>query len=98
MIDRAPLVEALQGMKESIREARGEDQGALQDSLLEERFESRFEFEADYCGEEEEEGGEDLEELPDCPVCGGPGALLGKLGNRWHFRCRACGLDFSEAE
>lgn len=32
---------------------------------------------------------------PNCPTCGGPGALLGALGRRVHFRCRDCGLDFS---
>lgn len=35
-----------------------------------------------------EEGG-----VPDCPACGGPGVIL---GNRWHFRCRGCGIDYSE--
>jgi hypothetical protein len=30
-----------------------------------------------------------------CPVCGGPGVLLGQLGRRVHFRCRNCGMDFS---
>ncbi|MCP1392156.1 MAG: hypothetical protein J5I35_05310 [Methanothrix harundinacea] len=35
-------------------------------------------------------------DVPDCPACGGPGVILGKLGNRWHFRCRGCGIDYSE--
>ena len=30
-----------------------------------------------------------------CPVCGGPGVELGRLGNRAHYRCRNCGIDFS---
>lgn len=30
-----------------------------------------------------------------CPGCGGPGVPLGQLGNRSHFRCRDCGVDFS---
>lgn len=34
-----------------------------------------------------------------CPVCGGPGVLLGTLGRVDHYRCRDCGLGFSsEAE
>jgi tRNA(Ile2) C34 agmatinyltransferase TiaS len=31
----------------------------------------------------------------DCPACGGAAAFLGTLGQREHFRCRACGADFS---
>lgn len=31
-----------------------------------------------------------------CPFCGGPSNALGQLGQRWHYRCRDCGLDFSE--
>jgi len=34
-------------------------------------------------------------ENPTCPKCGGPGALLGQLGNLWWFRCRDCGWEFS---
>jgi hypothetical protein len=30
-----------------------------------------------------------------CPACEGPGVPLGVLGRRAHFRCRACGTDFS---
>lgn len=30
-----------------------------------------------------------------CPLCDGPGCLLGTLGRRIHFRCRNCGMDFS---
>jgi len=30
-----------------------------------------------------------------CPVCRGPGVLLGALGTRIHHRCRNCGIDFS---
>ena len=30
-----------------------------------------------------------------CPECGGPGVLLGRLGERVWWRCRACGIDFS---
>ena len=32
-----------------------------------------------------------------CGMCGGEGMLLGALGNRKHFRCRNCGMDFSTA-
>lgn len=37
-------------------------------------------------------------EVANCPACDGPGMLLGQLGNRLHYRCRNCGLDFSHAE
>jgi len=36
-------------------------------------------------------------EVVACPVCGGPGVELGTLGNRQHFRCRNCGMDFSRS-
>lgn len=32
---------------------------------------------------------------PQCPACGDEGNSLGSLGKREHFRCRACGIDFS---
>jgi len=35
---------------------------------------------------------------PECPACGGPGVALGSLGNRAHFRCRNCGMDFSHED
>jgi transcription elongation factor Elf1 len=33
----------------------------------------------------------------DCPVCGSEesGTELGVLGTRHHYRCSACGIDFS---
>lgn len=34
---------------------------------------------------------------PDCPTCGGPGEELGGLGNLMHYRCRDCGMDFSQS-
>jgi transposase-like protein len=37
----------------------------------------------------------ELTDEVNCPVCGGPGMELGTLGNRQHFRCRNCGMDFS---
>lgn len=33
---------------------------------------------------------------PSCPACGGVTGLLGQLGNRLHFRCIDCGIDFSQ--
>lgn len=49
---------------------------------------------------------DELDEEPElgegsCPLCDGgapcdgPGIVLGSLGNRQHFRCRDCGMDFS---
>lgn len=40
-------------------------------------------------------GGEWDEEIVPCPVCDGEGVPLGALGNRMHYRCRACGMDFN---
>lgn len=41
-------------------------------------------------------------DLIDCPYCGTwqhkMSALLGVLGIRYHFRCRACGADWSSVE
>ena len=31
---------------------------------------------------------------PACPLCTGPGVLLGRLGTLDHFRCRNCGCTF----
>lgn len=31
-----------------------------------------------------------------CPCCHGEGGLLGVLGCLRWFRCRACGIDFSQ--
>ena len=36
--------------------------------------------------------------FPDCPACGGAGALLGCLGDLIHYRCRNCGADYSETQ
>lgn len=35
-------------------------------------------------------------EMPECPVCEGEGAILGGLGNLTYFRCRDCGMDYSD--
>lgn len=41
----------------------------------------------------------DLEDSSaECPICGGPGMPLGRLGRRMHYRCRNCGMDFSKEE
>lgn len=32
---------------------------------------------------------------PEPPTC--PGQLIGQLGDRIHFRCRYCGVDFNMA-
>jgi predicted nucleic acid-binding Zn ribbon protein len=42
-------------------------------------------------GEEHED-----ECLRDCPACEGLGQRMGALGNKIHFRCRDCGIEFSE--
>lgn len=34
-------------------------------------------------------------EARSCSVCGGEAGLLGQLGNRKHFTCRDCGMEFS---
>ncbi len=30
-----------------------------------------------------------------CPVCDYPNASIGALGNRDHYVCRACGINYS---
>ena len=47
------------------------------------------------------QGSEDNAPLVDaqaCPVCAGESYPLGKLGSRVHYCCRACGMEFSEAQ
>ncbi len=44
---------------------------------------------------------EDFEQSPEpdpanCPVCGGPGQELGRLGILRWFRCRDCGMDYNK--
>jgi hypothetical protein len=46
--------------------------------------------------DDEDFGFED--ELPSCPACGGPGMLLGTLGNLTHYRCRNCGMDYNNED
>jgi transposase-like protein len=31
-----------------------------------------------------------------CPICEGPGIVLGVLGTLKHFSCRNCGMQFSK--
>jgi len=58
--------------------------------LLEEDFESEHGI----------PGGKGCEEcgFEVCPACGGEGAPMGALGNRVHYRCRDCGIDFSRVQ
>ncbi|HUX15740.1 MAG TPA: hypothetical protein VMW52_04660, partial [Phycisphaerae bacterium] len=49
-----------------------------------------------YGGDEAEDGPE--EEPPTCPLDGGDGIPLGGLGNLMHYRCRACGMNFSHTK
>ena len=37
----------------------------------------------------------DADEPVTCPACDGEGVLLGALGFLTHYRCPACGMDFS---
>ncbi len=30
-----------------------------------------------------------------CPICDGWAGRMGQLGNKIHFRCRDCGIEFS---
>jgi len=43
-------------------------------------------------------GDEPEEELPVCPLDGNYGEPLGALGKLMHYRCRACGMNFSRAK
>lgn len=36
-----------------------------------------------------------LHEEQPCPVCSGVCNVMGELGSRIHYRCRACGMDHS---
>lgn len=35
------------------------------------------------------------DDVHECPLCGGWGLPLGRLGSRFHLRCRQCGSDFN---
>jgi tRNA(Ile2) C34 agmatinyltransferase TiaS len=35
------------------------------------------------------------DDTPECPVCPGPGVMLGPLGRLMYWRCRDCGSEFS---
>jgi transposase-like protein len=34
--------------------------------------------------------------MAQCPACDGPAGLLGALGNRKHYQCRDCGMQYSK--
>lgn len=34
---------------------------------------------------------------PTCPLCQGPGIALGSMGCLRWYRCRHCGMDFSQS-
>jgi hypothetical protein len=53
----------------------------------------------DLPGEVHDEPEEFLEFEPmlTCPVCEGGCSLLGTLGNREHWRCNDCGMEFSRS-
>jgi transposase-like protein len=36
----------------------------------------------------------DTSQFSPCPLCGGDGIPLGKLGAMKHYRCRQCGYNF----
>lgn len=38
---------------------------------------------------------EECDAPPACPICEGPGTLLGRLGRLVWWRCRDCGMEFS---
>lgn len=38
----------------------------------------------------------EFEDTMECPECGGTAQLIGRLGNRKHYRCESCGLDVSQ--
>jgi transposase-like protein len=42
--------------------------------------------------------GEDEYQVPECPMCGGPGSLLGSMGRKTYFRCDNCGVDFFDED
>jgi len=45
---------------------------------------------------------DDIDEILECPACPGQyaweEAFLGALGNRLHFRCPCCGMQWSTVE
>jgi len=48
-----------------------------------------------WVGAEEPAEEEEPEPTGECPLCEGPGMYQGSLGQRSHFRCRNCGIDFN---
>jgi len=53
-------------------------------------------------GNEETTMFDDIDEILECPACPGQyaweEAFLGALGNRLHFRCPCCGMQWSTVE
>lgn len=47
-------------------------------------------------GMPDEQNRDEAYEATTCPACGGPGVYLGNLGRLAHFRCRNCGMGFSD--
>ena len=39
----------------------------------------------------------EIEEISDCPLCGGPRGIIGKLGKTLHIECRNCGMKFTQS-
>lgn len=52
--------------------------------------------------EEEEETSEDSDDIlhpEECPACGGDRVEhLGTLGDRQHYKCKSCGIEFSPTD
>lgn len=64
--------------------------GSLQDSAPSEMSPNKF-------YEQEENINEDI--FPSCPTCGSDNTnKLGVLGKLAHYKCRNCGMEFSEKE
>lgn len=36
--------------------------------------------------------------VEECPACAGSGRYMGCLGARSHYRCRDCGIEFSDTD
>jgi hypothetical protein len=49
----------------------------------------------DYAGKVRDFSEPEINAVAACPVCAGEGNHIGDLGQRRHFRCRDCGIDFS---
>lgn len=36
------------------------------------------------------------QQISECPLCGGPRGIIGKLGKIIHIECRNCGMKFTK--